>query len=54
MGGEVVVRGAEAGGAEGGVAVGRGGLFPLLRPVSGPLGGPSPLGPVVGVRSLDA
>ena len=29
-GGEVVVRGAEAGGAEGGVAVGRGGLFPLL------------------------
>ena len=32
-GGEVVVRGAEAGGAEGGVAVGRGGLFPLLRVV---------------------
>ena len=32
-GGEVVVRGAEAGGAEGGVAVGRGGLFPLLRAV---------------------
>ena len=29
-GGEVVVRGAEAGSAEGGVAVGRGGLFPLL------------------------
>ena len=32
-GGEVVVRGAEACGAEGGVAVGRGGLFPLLRVV---------------------
>ena len=32
-GGEVVVRGAEAGGAEGGVAAGRGGLFPLLRVV---------------------
>ena len=32
-GGEVVVWGAEAGGAEGGVAVGRGGLFPLLQAV---------------------
>ena len=32
-GGEVVVWGAEAGGVEGGVAVGRGGLFSLLRVV---------------------
>ena len=32
-GGEVVVWGAEAGGAEGGVAVWRGGLFPLLQAV---------------------
>ena len=32
-GGEVVVRVAEAGGAEGGVSVGCGGLFPLFREV---------------------
>ena len=52
--GAVVVWGAEAGGAEGGVAV----LVPWPVPTapggSGLLGGPSPLGPVVGVRSLDA
>ena len=49
---EVVVWGADAGCAEDGVAVWCGGLFPLFRAGSGPLGGRSPLGLVVGVWSL--
>ena len=53
-GGEVVVWGAEAGGAEGGVAGWARWPVPTAPGGSGPLRGPSPLGPVVGVRSLDA
>ena len=52
-GGEVVVGGAEAGGAEGNVAGWCGTPNPTAPAGSGPLGGPSPLGPVVGVQSLD-
>ena len=53
-GGEVVVRGAEAGGAEGGVAVRARWPVPTAPGGSGPLGGPSLLGPAVGRRSSDA
>ena len=48
---EVVVWSAEAGGAEGGVAVWC--PVPIVLGGSDPLGGPSPLGLVVGVWSLD-
>ena len=53
-GGEVVVRGAEAGGADGRCRGWARWPVPTARGGSGPLGGPSPLGTVVGVRSLDA
>ena len=53
LGREVIVWGAEAGGAEGGVAGWCGGLFLIAPGGSGPLGGPSSLWLIVGVWSLD-